>query len=83
MYVVTVYRPPSSSVDETHTLYDYLMAFCEDKEVVILGDFNLPTLSWESADPIMHATLIDRQGYEAFMTIGLSQWVTEPTFSPF
>ena len=80
MYVATVYRPPSLSVDETQSLHDYLLAFCEDKEVLMLGDFNLPTLSWETADPILHASSFDRQAYKVFMSIGLTQWVTEPTF---
>ena len=80
VYVIIVYRPPSSSAVETELLYDFLLSFCGDKEVLVLGDFNLPTLSWKSSDPTLHASPIDRQGYEVFITLGLTQWVSEPTF---
>ena len=80
LFVAVVYRPPSSSLEDTAHLHDFLLSFCGDKEVILLGDFNLPTLTWESSDPTSHASSFDRQCYEVFMSLGLTQWVIEPTF---
>ena len=80
IYVVVVYRPPSSTPDDNQRLYEFLIAFCLDKEVLVLGDFNLPSIAWESTDPCFSASSADRQGYEVFMSLGLTQWVKEPTF---
>ena len=79
VYILLVYRPPPSSLVETQSLYDFLLT-CEDKEVLLLGNFNLPNLAWETSDPTLHASSFDRQGFEVFTTLGLTQWVTEPTF---
>ena len=80
VFVILVYRPPSSSLEETESLFDYLLTFCEDKEVLLLGDFNLPTLAWNTSDPTLHASPFDRQSFEVFTSLGLTQWVSEPTF---
>ena len=61
-------------------MLDFLADFCSDKEVLILGDFNLPSLSWDSDDVLMHATRSDRLFFEVFMSLGLDQWVAECTF---
>ena len=80
IYVITVYRPPSYSSIENQTLLKYLVGNCLDKEVLLLGDFNLPSLQWDSADVLSEATALDRLFCEAFLTLGLTQWVTESTF---
>ena len=42
LYIITIYRPPSNSLDENNLIISFLSQFCNDKEVVIQGDFNLP-----------------------------------------
>ena len=37
-------------------MLSFVSDFCEGHEVVILGDFNLPSLSWSSEDLFMGAT---------------------------
>ena len=81
-FIVVVYRPPSSSVLDNDRLLAFLMEFCYGKEVVLLGDFNLPTVQW--TDSISHDApcLADRGFVECFASLGLTQWVTEPTYVP-
>ena len=46
LYVLNVYRPPSSSSNDNSALLEYLSTFCTDKEVILMGDFNLPSINW-------------------------------------
>ena len=53
VYVYVVYRP-SNSPDENQALIDFIFNSCADKEVIILGDFNLPSiliLTWSNLQP--------------------------------
>ena len=80
VYVIVVYRPPSSSPGDDHCLHEFLNSFCLEKEVIILGDFNLPSLSWETPNPSCHATVCDSQFFSTFNSLGLNQWVRTPTY---
>ena len=44
VYVLAIYRPPSSSLDQDENLRSFLSDVCDGKEVIILGDFNFPSL---------------------------------------
>ena len=44
IYLITVYSPPSYSDFENNQLLNFICDFCQDKEVVIQGDFNLQSL---------------------------------------
>ncbi len=82
-YIVVVYRPPSNSPDENTSLINFIVQFCVDKEVLVLGDFNLPAIDWSIEDALS-------QDYDPFTmsftncfnTIGLHQWIEFPTFFP-
>ena len=52
LYVVTIYRPPSYSSMGNIALINLLQRLCLDKEVVIQGDFNLPTIRWDQVNPL-------------------------------
>ena len=43
LWVLTLYHPPSNS-DEENALFGIMVEFCQGREVVILEDFNLPSL---------------------------------------
>ena len=79
LYLVVVYRPPSYGIHENSLLLQFLNDFCPGKEVVLMGDFNLPSLKWIDCvgDGI---SSIDRQFYDAFLSLGLTQWVRKPTY---
>lgn len=52
--------------------------FASGKEVILLGDFNQPSVSVTDNGP-NPSTALDRIFLESFTWLGLYQWVTEPT----
>ena len=53
VWVLAVYRPPSYTVDQDDRLIRFLNEFNDGTEVIIVGDFNLPSLDW-SSDNMLH-----------------------------
>ena len=54
--------------------------FCSDKEVIIVGDFNLPSIGWTEDDQTTRCSALDKMFLETFLSLGLTQWVLQPTF---
>ena len=83
IFVITVYRPPSNSEMTDSNLINFLEQYCQNKEVILQGDFNLPTLRWDLPDlfssPISGH---DLQFYEMFISVGFDQLVNEATNHP-
>lgn len=83
VHIVTIYRPPSYDAEDNTQLINFLFTFCRNKEVVLLGDFNLPTLRWEQEDPAEAYILpTDQMFLDLFTDLGLWQAVREPTNFP-
>ena len=81
VHVYVVYRPPSYSATDNEALLGFLQRSCIAKETILMGDFNLPSLIWSSPDNILRtASASDVRFLELFDLLGLTQWVTEPTF---
>ena len=81
LYVVVVYRPPSYSSEENESLLQFLADFCACRRVIMLGDFNLPTLKWpESGIEEGYIAPLDMKFYDQFLLLGLVQVVHMPTF---
>ena len=79
--IATIYRPPSNSVRDDERLVNFLYEFCLGKEVILLGNFNLPSIQWERDLLVsLGLTFRDRQFYDCSNILGLTQWVIEPTF---
>ena len=78
--VFVVYRPPSSTPIDNERLASFLSDFCADKEVVIVGDFNLPSIGLIQDDQTVGCSALDKMFLETFMNLGLTQWVLQPTF---
>ena len=54
-----------------------------DKEVILQGDFNLPTLNWSSVNVFdFYVSPLDSTFYDAFCNAGLTQVVREATNFP-
>jgi len=47
IHIVCTYRPSSYSINDDFALLSYIGELCHDKEVFVLGDFNLPSLRWD------------------------------------
>ena len=83
VYVVVVYRPPSYSPAQNEDLLGFLDSFVFGREVVVLGDFNLSSLSWGDGDDVgVGATPRDLEFLNCFTSLGLTQHVSLPTFYP-
>ena len=80
-YFVVVYRPPSNNSRQNRELLDFLLSLCIGKEIVILGDFNLPRIDWKN-DSSMYQYFDPLSNYflSCFNSLGLVQWVKLPTF---
>ena len=83
VYIATIYRPPSNSISDNNCLSQFFPTFCDEREVVIQGDLNLPSLDWSNESPARnYITPTDRLLYDSFVSAGLTQMVSEPTFFP-
>ena len=81
LYVIVVYRPPSYRQENNMTLISVLLKLCLAREVVVMGDFNLPTLDWSTdGNETRGARTIDSVFSDSFVAAGQTQWVREPTF---
>lgn len=80
LYTMVVYRPPSISGEEDHALRNFIYHFSLGKELILLGDFNLPSIRWHEPIPDAQPTQIDTLYFDFFTTLGLHQQVFSPTF---
>ena len=79
LIVMVVYRPPSNSNIENAELLSFLYSFCTGKNLVLLGDFNLPTIDWSSSVTVATSSIC-KSFLELFNNLGLTQWVKFPTY---
>ena len=61
-YVIGVYRPASFGTSENVALNQFLFEFCLGKDVIVVGDFNLPSLCWNKLGELSdgYVTPLDR-----------------------
>ena len=79
---MVVYRPPSYTVHENSQLIDYLTQVTNFNELIILGDFNLPSIDWINGNTDLYMLPTDRRFMEFFNDTGLLQMIHEPTNFP-
>lgn len=80
IFILVVYRPPSNTQEQNDALTHFLIDSCAEKEAIITGDFNLPSLDWSSPQMIRSASSADLKFVNTFDTLGLTQWITVPTY---
>lgn len=80
LYIGVVYCPPSYIVTDDDNLINIQYNFCSGNEVLLLGDFNLPSIHWGSVLQCGGLTFTDVQFCNCFISLGLTHWATEPTF---
>ena len=72
IYVIVVYRPPNNSQVENIKLLTFLQSFCYDKDVVFMGDFNLPSIGWCDLVPVATSSL--SQLFLDMFVLSLKKW---------
>ena len=83
VYILGVYRPPKCETIVNDLLVEIIMQFCHNREAVVMGDFNLPSLTWSDGYAnTRSAPPLEKSFVECFSTLGLIQWVHEGTFVP-
>lgn len=80
IYVSVIYRPPAYDNISNLNLINYISSLSINKELILLGDFNLPTISWNQLVIDQHISPADSLFLDMFNTLGLQQWVNEPTY---
>ena len=80
LYFITVYRPPSNSTADNDNLITFLTEFCLGKDIILVGDFNLPSIRWNRDLVCLGLLPNDLKFYNCFNFLGLTQWVLEGTF---
>ena len=81
VYILAVYRPPSSSLTQNENLVSFISNFCVGREVIILGDFNLPSLDWKVENVIGgYGPPREMFFFDSFSLLGFGQWIKEGTF---
>ena len=80
-----VYRPPSNASEDRKILNPCISIFFSvDREVILITDFNFPSITWGNAHPFQGDFEPTTQAFvDAFVSFGLSQWLTESTFFSF
>ena len=83
LHVMVCYRPPSYSDESNDNLYRFIEEFTSSRQVLLMGDFNLPTLRWpEDSVEAGYVSPLDRKFCDLFSLCGLTQFVHEPTHWP-
>lgn len=80
VYIIIMYRAPSNTPEANLAQTTFLAKFCVGKEVIVLGDFNLPTIDWTGNNFSMHLCPVDKAFHDVFTSLGLTQWIGEPTY---
>ena len=74
---------PQYTVEENNRLSEFLREFCIDKEVIVQGDMNFPTIRWDLDDVYsQYMSPLDREFCDLFSDLGLTQVIEGPTHFP-
>ena len=76
VFCLVIYRPPTQPSQDNDELVRFISAFCDDKETILMGDFNLPSLKWgNDFFETAYCTPNDRKFLDCFNSVGLTQVV--------
>lgn len=79
LFISTVYWPPYTHENNIAPI-EFIYNLSTNKEPVIMCDFNLPIISWLDVVPDHTISACASWFLDIFQTLGLHQWVQEPTF---
>ncbi len=72
--ITTVYRPPKAQAADDAALYEEIKSVIQNKQAVIIGDFNCPCINWPSMNGDQEGNRLIEMAEDAFLT----QIVTQP-----
>ena len=79
--IVLVYRPPHIDMQLLIQLNELLdRIYDSTREICVIGDFNLPGIAWNNVNATRNATSHEKEFYNMFNDMGLTQIVRFPTF---
>ena len=63
-----MYMPPSNTLAENDGFLSFITGFYSTRNVLVLGDFNLPTLRWSVGGPVVGScsSVLDRSFFGSF-----------------
>ncbi len=73
--IATIYRPPKAQAAEDTALYEEIKSVIQNKQAVIIGDFNCPSIDWTSMNGDGEGNRLIEMAEDAFLTL----IVTPPT----
>ena len=81
VFLAVVYHPPSNGPDKNVSICRFLYDLCDSREVLVLGDFNLPAIQWGDGNlSSSNFPPLQRGFLDCFFSLSLTQWVLSPTF---
>ena len=76
-----VYRHSSNSSEDNNHLSQFILHFSVDREVIFIGEINLLSINWDNVHLFQdHFESTTQVVIDAFVSSGLSQWVTESMY---
>ncbi len=73
--IATIYRPPIAQVTDDTALYEEIKSVAQNKQAVIIGDFNCPSIDWTSMNGDREGNKLIEMAEDAF----LIKIVAQPT----
>ncbi len=66
--IATIYRPPKSQAADDIALFEEIKSLIQNKQAVIIGDFNCPSIDWTSMNGDREGNRVIEMAEEAFLT---------------
>ncbi len=73
--IAIIYRPPKAQAADDTALYEEMKSVIQNKQAVIIRDFNWPSIDWNSMNGDREGNRLIEMAEDAFLT----QIVTQPT----
>ncbi len=75
--IATVYRPPKAQAADDTALYEEIKSVIQNKQAVITGDFNCPSIDWVSMNGDREDNRLIKMAEDAFLTQAVIQLTRE------
>ncbi len=66
--IATIYRPPKSQDTDNIALCEEIKSVIQNKQTVIIGDFNCPNIDWASMNGDREGNRLIEMAEDAFLT---------------